>query len=77
MEMNINDEVWVKLTKAGKETYKKHFGQSRLKPLPLKETLDGWSKFQMWELMNYFGNECYNGSLPQFEKGILRFTPPN
>ena len=76
MEMNINEYVWVKLTEAGEEAYNKHFKNLGIEPPPLKKTRDGWLKFQMWRLIQYFGSQCYLGGKGPFKGNILRFTPP-
>ena len=76
MQMNINDEVWVQLTEAGKKTYEKYYRDLKMEPSHLKQTSGDWAEFQMWELMNIFGAQCFHGSQIQFKGNILRFTPP-
>lgn len=80
MEMNINEYVYVRLTKAGLKTYTKHY--TDLGIAPPKLTQFGWnltsqySRFQLWELMNIFGPAVYHGSESQFMDNIIRFNPP-
>jgi hypothetical protein len=37
MQININEPVWVKLTKEGEETYRKNFQGLGMDPIPLKK----------------------------------------
>lgn len=66
-EININDEVLVKLTPLGKNITKMKnerlrkeypmFCSGLLDTYPFKEGNDGWYRCQLWELMREFGNE--------------------
>jgi hypothetical protein len=51
---NINHYVWVKLTPHGREC-------ARYRRLTFTEDADGWSRWQLWELMNGFGSDLYMG----------------
>ena len=59
---NTNSSVKVRLTKFGKELHKKEwedFWGSRLDEYPYtppKEDENGYCEFQMWDLMEKFGN---------------------
>lgn len=64
MKRNINDYVLVRLTDVGKEILRKK-GFS----LP-KEDADGWSKWQLWSLMNTFGEYTQLGKDVPFETEI-------
>lgn len=75
MEMNINEEVWVRLTQGGKKVYRKHFERLGMKPIPRKEIL-GWSNFQMWDLMNIFGPHLHMGAKAIFKDNRIRFNQP-
>jgi hypothetical protein len=69
--MNVNDHVWVKLTPAGVEAYKKWNEDLGIKdPVMPKVEWDGFSKFQLWELMMIFGSTCHNGGHIPFETEI-------
>ena len=76
MEMNIKDNVYVRLTPEGEEAYRKYYKEMNLKPPSLKKTGE-WTTFKMWELMNIFGSKSFNGRQAQFKENIIRFTPPN
>ena len=58
IEFNLNDTVWVQLTKIGlaehKKQYKDLYGNI-FNYEPPRTDEDGWSKWQLWELMNTFG----------------------
>jgi hypothetical protein len=79
--MNFNDYCWVRLTDAGREIHKRLFDELRVhcsglayEPPP---AINGWSRFQLWELMRDFGKHCYNGQMKlPFGTEIL-FADPN
>ena len=75
MQMSINEPVWVELTREGERTYKNYYKNRNLKPRIIEKDM-GWSRFQMWELMMYFGSGVLMGGRQQFKKNVLRFTPP-
>jgi hypothetical protein len=52
MKFNINYEVGIRLTDYGKEILKKG-------GLSFPEEKDGWSQWQLWYLMDVFGNYMY------------------
>lgn len=67
MKFNINNFVKVKLTETGrKELFKQHKElRKRFHELPPyellpKEDSEGWSSWQLWTLMLYFGHKMYN-----------------
>lgn len=75
---NINEYVWVKLTPHGKNIFYKHYSviYDQLKNLDLP-TLElpesdeqGFRKFQMWDLMNIYGNYMVMGSENPFNLEI-------
>jgi hypothetical protein len=63
---NINETVKVRLTKYGKELHKKQWvdfwnsvGRLNENPYtPPEEDENGYVQFQMWDLMEKFGNHC-------------------
>lgn len=70
--VNINDFVKVVLTEQGEKVHRNCM--SRL--LNLKDSMDdkcapdkdsdGYTKYQLWILMNTFGPYCFNGAEPMF-----------
>jgi hypothetical protein len=76
MLFNINDHVYVKLTEKGhrvyRETFEKlsRFAGVAIEPEPLKTDAEGWTEFQMWELMRTFGPSITFGGEPPFETEI-------
>lgn len=79
ISFNINDFVFVRLTEAGRQwdrqrhdtifgylTPKEHFVYE-----PPKEDAEGWSKWQMWQLMEVFGSRIHLASQPMFD-GTIR-----
>lgn len=77
--MNINDNVWVRLTPLGRhidraahEDLRAHFPS--IGPYKPAET-NGWSKWQLWQLMSRFGLHCYVGCEPPFDTEISLVDP--
>ena len=66
MLFNVNDHVRVKLTPFGREAYRDaHAETARILGYPVRDKAvdaEGWSEFQLHELMNIFGKHCYNGA---------------
>lgn len=74
---NINDDVLVKITPRGRDVvdmknneYTKRWGVRALYTLPIPDS-DGYSKFQLWELMNLFGDYIGTGYEVPFETNII------
>lgn len=74
--MNINDDVRVKLTDDGWRMLEEHFQEGeRILPLGAdhvqrmiemyrrRTDADGWTTFQLWDLMHIFGPELYMGNM--------------
>ena len=77
MKFNINEKVRVKLTEHGRalhrEDHKKlwaHLEQKAPKYTPPKEDAEGWSEWQLWELMQNFGSHIGLGFRTPFETEI-------
>lgn len=77
MKFNINDYVRVKLTPHGRfllekkhhEFYEKYRIANR-EYTPYKEDDNGWSTWQLWNLMNYLGEYITMGAELPFETNI-------
>lgn len=77
MKFNLNHKVRVKLTERGREVmtinHRKLWGEFRAEIVPVrevKEDAEGWSEWQLWDLMHEFGAHCYNGCRVPFETEI-------
>jgi hypothetical protein len=74
---NTNCKVWVRLTAKGKEVYNKHWDKyirwANITAPELKPDKDGWVEFQLWDLMNIFGESHYNGCDIPFEGNVILF----
>lgn len=72
-KFNINKMVKVKLTSKGKEIHKQRYDKYNhsIEYTPPKEDENGYSDFQMWELMNIFGEHTSIGLDQCFEATIL------
>jgi len=69
MDININDIVKVRLNDAGRKILKNEpYVLARI------EDKDGWSEWQLWELMRIFGPHLSLGAAPPFEKNVLRIA---
>lgn len=81
VDFNINDYVAVRLTDAGRAHHKADFERRMSKAKlafeyrPPVEDADGWSRWQLWALMEAFGSLCTLGCVPPFETNI-RFQAP-
>lgn len=80
---NLNDFVWVRLTAEGKSQLGHYYAEgSQLADADVinnivsyHEVEEGWSKFQLHELMNIFGSRLYNGATEQmFEQNMISHT---
>ena len=61
--ININTDIWVKLTEEGNKIILMKEVNNFGKPMPIKrETKNGYTRFQLWEVMNLFGEELYHGN---------------
>ncbi len=76
MKFNINHEVKVRLTNVGRnvlkkqdEDMKKKYDFKKFHSMP-QEDEEGWSTWQLWNLMQTFGSELYNGCQVPFETTI-------
>lgn len=81
-EFNVNDFVMVRLTDMGREILRKQH-EELLRRVPKlgefnapKEDADGWSRWQMWNLMETFGPHVSLGMHVPFETTIrIVFRP--
>lgn len=86
MQGNINDLVWVVLTKDGIRVHNEHheeiakYSNGTMDPKDYVPKIDMWgyTKYQMWELMHIFGDCLYNGSTTHpFKDNTVYFSEPN
>lgn len=66
-KVNINDEVFVRLTSAGAAAWNEYWRATSPEGVPDSirkgaEYQSGYTKFQIWEMMAIFGPDCFNGS---------------
>lgn len=73
---NLNHDVRVKLTPVGREILRKQhdalmaaYGDKYPFVEPATDA-DGWSRFQMWDLMNELGAACFMGCRTPFETTV-------
>lgn len=79
IEFNINQYVRVRLTETGhkihKEDYDRIYRNYKKNPYPYnppKEDEDGWSRWQLWTLMELFGSSIHIGiNEAPFETNII------
>lgn len=86
MQGNINDNVWVQLTKEGIAVHNEHYeeiakysnGLVKAKNYKPVITIYGYTKYQLWELAHIFGGVLYNGSvISPFKKNIIHYSDPS
>ena len=74
---NVNDDVFVKITDYGKSCMAKddlEFSRKYGDILPARkivEDADGWSRWQLWVLMQIFGKHVSMGQNNPFEMNIM------
>jgi hypothetical protein len=74
MQFNINDSVKVRLTDYGRDILRQK--QDVRHSLTHMDS-EGYTKFQLWELMNRFGSHIYNGAIRQcFHANIVLLDFP-
>lgn len=76
---NVNNEVWVRLTDEGRRQLNRNREGSALPHgkfpgLPVEDA-DGFSKWQLWDLMSQFGPHMFNGCEIPFETEIYLSEP--
>lgn len=74
VDFNVNDAVHVRLTAKGKSILDPQIatnGYARY-----SEDSEGWSRWQLWVLMDLFGEHLFNGCELPFEANI-RFEQRN
>lgn len=81
MTINLNDKVKVKLTDHGKDIYYHQYDElnEKLKPYGCKfleprmpdVDADGYTTFQLWQLMNLYGPHIHMTSPLPFETNIV------
>lgn len=79
-EFNINDYIKVKLTGLGVSIhteyymkYLEYFPMFRYAELVPYVDSEGFTKYQLWEFMNIFGEHMYNGAEQVIEKNLIYF----
>jgi len=78
---NVNEIVRVRLTEHGRKIHRERYRKfnSRLpltaknKYTPPREDSEGWSRWQLWALMEIFGEHCGLLKTEPFE-GIIEFV---
>lgn len=71
LSINMNDKVKVKLTSTGIRLLRVELSNSpTLFEMYTKIDTDGYSEFQLWELMSFFGKSVYNGCETPFQTDI-------
>ncbi len=70
--MNINDQVWVRLTKYGKATFSEYAASQYTRPDHL-----GYIHLELWFLMHVFGGDKMNMvARPPFEMNQIFWESP-
>lgn len=76
VKFNINDYVWVRLTDAGKIACRRQHDELRRqypmigKYVPPETDAQGYSRWQLWQLMQTFGPSISHGSPVPFDTEI-------
>jgi len=70
INFNINHYVFVRLTERGHQVHRRSYEQLGIPAPEIKEDVDGWSRWQLWDLMSIFGASCFMGPKSPFETTI-------
>lgn len=71
MLFNINHHVWVQLSKTGRKIHlDEHIKSASPYSYEAPKEIEGWSRWQLWHLMEMFGPHIYNGAELPFETTI-------
>ncbi len=83
---NINDPVWLKLTSYGQTVLRDWIenipvpsswtSADREVVIKMHDAGEGWSEFQIWELMQIFGPKMDHGAEQMFEDNAIYYTHP-
>jgi hypothetical protein len=72
MKFNINDDVKVKLTPVGFEIHRKYWAPYTSNDyIPPRVDDEGYSTFQLWDLMVIFGSHIHMWGNNPFETEII------
>lgn len=77
MKININDYVYVKLTQTGIDELKRQHNEfsdlfpKTVKEFELKTDENGYTRFQLWCLIQYLGHLCVIGGKLPFETEMI------
>lgn len=79
MNINLNDEIRVKLTPFGLKRHKDAWNLLTNEAFHIcyrAPSIDsnGYSTFQLWEFMNIFGQFLYNGAENVIENNLIEIT---
>lgn len=69
-EFNVNHKVFVRLTDLGRELHQKYWQAQGASHPQLSTNPDGWTAFQLWELMLIFGAHMQAGKPCPFSTSI-------
>lgn len=67
-QFNINCEVEVELTEAGKKILKEHYQHY---PENIRPEINNYFKAELWQIMNIFGNYLINGGKTPFKNNVI------
>ena len=76
---NLNETVRVKLTPLGRTLHQDRWNAlfkdvlDRFPYMPVKEDKDGYSEWQLWDLMDCMASTLHMGALPAFERNNIEF----
>jgi hypothetical protein len=80
MEFNMNDRVQIRLTTIGRTVVANDDAEVRAVfpsygGMTVNEDADGWSEWQLWEVMQVFGPSIYLAGKPPFDTTIRILDP--
>ena len=70
IELNVNDDVEIRLTREGRKIYREY--RKKYIHDPLKKTNSRWLRIQLWEFMNIFGSKMFMGAHAVIIGNVIR-----
>ncbi len=74
IELNVSDDIEVRLTEEGRKIYKEY--RKRYRHDPIKKSEGPWMRVQLWEFMHIFGSRMFMGANAVIVGNIVRISKP-
>lgn len=72
IELSVNDDIYIRLTKEGRKIYREY--RKKYRHDPLKKTNSRWMSVPLWEFMHIFGSRMFMGATNVIVGNIIRIA---